>query len=169
MRTPHRKYRRWRWAGSGSKASRAQSPDRGRIRLRGLRVLRDRGHGSDHRHCQQHRAHGLHHDAFFRYSCTGWKRCGWVAATSSQPSSPSWLRRSWIASRAGVLPGALLAILMMLTVAYFAHRNGWGGDVKFSSTRFFKAMCELAVVIAWPLLMWLLVEIGRASCRERVL
>lgn len=58
---------------------------------------------------------------------------------------------------AGVLPGALLAILMMLTVAYFAHRNGWGGDVKFSSTRFFKAMCELAVVIAWPLLMWLLV------------
>ncbi|MDR6888235.1 MULTISPECIES: TRAP transporter large permease [Variovorax] len=58
---------------------------------------------------------------------------------------------------AGILPGALLAILMMLTVAYFAHRNGWGGDVKFSSTRFFKAMCELAVVIAWPLLIWLLV------------
>jgi len=58
---------------------------------------------------------------------------------------------------AGILPGALLAILMMLTVAYFAHKNGWGGDVKFSSTRFFKAMCELAVVIAWPLLMWLLV------------
>src|SRR3954454_427191 len=32
---------------------------------------------------------------------------------------------------AGILPGAILAILMMFTVAYFAHKNGWGGDVKF--------------------------------------
>jgi TRAP-type C4-dicarboxylate transport system permease large subunit len=32
---------------------------------------------------------------------------------------------------AGILPGLLMAILMMLTVAYFAHRNGWGGDIKF--------------------------------------
>ena len=58
---------------------------------------------------------------------------------------------------AGILPGVLLTILMMLTVSYYAYKNQWGGDVKFSSTKFFKAMLELAVVIAWPLLLWLLV------------
>ena len=59
---------------------------------------------------------------------------------------------------AGILPGALMAILMMLTVAYYAHKNKWGSDVKFSSTRLFKALCELAVVIGWPLLLWLAVS-----------
>ncbi|KAB7619281.1 TRAP transporter large permease [Verminephrobacter eiseniae] len=58
---------------------------------------------------------------------------------------------------AGLLPGALLAILMMLTVAYYAHKNRWGADVKFSRTRLFKALAELLVVIGWPLLLWLLV------------
>jgi tripartite ATP-independent transporter DctM subunit len=58
---------------------------------------------------------------------------------------------------AGILPGALLAILMMLTVAYYAHKNKWGADVKFSRTRLFKALTELAVVIGWPMLLWLLV------------
>src|SRR6476620_4167134 len=57
----------------------------------------------------------------------------------------------------GILPGGLMAILMMLTVAYYAHKNKWGADVKFSSTRFFKAMAELAVVIGWPLLLWAVV------------
>src|SRR6187397_804922 len=55
---------------------------------------------------------------------------------------------------AGILPGAMMAILMMLTVAYYAHKNKWGGDVKFSRTRLFKALSELAVVVGWPLLMW---------------
>ncbi|MEO7243129.1 MAG: TRAP transporter large permease [Variovorax sp.] len=59
---------------------------------------------------------------------------------------------------AGILPGALLTLLMMLTVTYYAHKNKWGGDVKFSQTRFFKALLELAVVIAWPLGLWLLVK-----------
>jgi TRAP-type C4-dicarboxylate transport system permease large subunit len=58
---------------------------------------------------------------------------------------------------AGILPGVMLAILMMLTVAYFAHKNKWGADIKFSSTRLFKALTELAVVVGWPLLIWLLV------------
>ncbi|MCU4121248.1 TRAP transporter large permease [Variovorax sp. N23] len=58
---------------------------------------------------------------------------------------------------AGILPGVMLAILMMITVAYFAHKNKWGADVKFSSTRLFKALTELAVVVGWPLLIWLLV------------
>jgi TRAP-type C4-dicarboxylate transport system permease large subunit len=56
---------------------------------------------------------------------------------------------------AGILPGALMAVLMMLTVAYFAHKNKWGGDIKFSSTKLFKALGELALVMGWPLLLWL--------------
>jgi TRAP-type C4-dicarboxylate transport system permease large subunit len=58
---------------------------------------------------------------------------------------------------AGILPGVLMALLMMVTVAYFAHKHGWGGDVKFSRTRFGGALIELAIVIAWPLLTWALV------------
>lgn len=58
---------------------------------------------------------------------------------------------------AGILPGAMLAILMMITVAYFAHKNKWGSDFKFSSSRLAKALAELAVVIGWPLLLWVVV------------
>jgi TRAP-type C4-dicarboxylate transport system permease large subunit len=58
---------------------------------------------------------------------------------------------------AGILPGALMALLMMLTVAYFAHRNGWGGDIKFEWPRMIKALIETVVVAAWPVAMWLLI------------
>jgi TRAP-type C4-dicarboxylate transport system permease large subunit len=58
---------------------------------------------------------------------------------------------------AGILPGLLMAILMMLTVAYFAHKNGWGADVKFEWPRVIKALGETAVVVVWPLSLWLLV------------
>ena len=59
---------------------------------------------------------------------------------------------------AGILPGALMAILMMLTVAYFAHKNGWGGDIRFEWPRVIKALAETAVVIGWPLALWFLVK-----------
>ncbi len=58
---------------------------------------------------------------------------------------------------AGILPGVLMAVLMMLTVAYFAHRNGWGGDIQFEWPRVIKALAETAVVIVWPVLVWLLI------------
>jgi TRAP-type C4-dicarboxylate transport system permease large subunit len=58
---------------------------------------------------------------------------------------------------AGILPGVLMALLMMVTVAYYAHKNNWGGDVKFSSSRFGRALIELGLVIAWPLATWALV------------
>jgi TRAP-type C4-dicarboxylate transport system permease large subunit len=61
---------------------------------------------------------------------------------------------------AGILPGLLMAFLMMLTVAYFAHKNGWGGDIKFSATRFGKAMIELGVVAAWPMALYYAVQAG---------
>jgi TRAP-type C4-dicarboxylate transport system permease large subunit len=58
---------------------------------------------------------------------------------------------------AGILPGALMAILMMLTVAYFAHKNGWGADVKFEWPRVIKALMETVVVISWPVVLWVLI------------
>src|SRR6185437_9071063 len=50
---------------------------------------------------------------------------------------------------AGIVPGVVMAILMMLTVAYFAHKYAWGGDVKFEWRRMGKAFTELAVVIGF--------------------
>jgi TRAP-type C4-dicarboxylate transport system permease large subunit len=58
---------------------------------------------------------------------------------------------------AGILPGALMAVLMMLTVAYYAHKNGWGADIKFEWARVSKALVETAVVAGWPTALWLLV------------
>lgn len=58
---------------------------------------------------------------------------------------------------AGILPGVIMAVLMMLTVAYFAHKNGWGGDIKFEWHRVSKAIVETAVVILWPVTVWVLV------------
>ncbi len=59
---------------------------------------------------------------------------------------------------AGILPGVLMALLMMVTVAYFAHKHGWGGDIPFSWPRMGRALLELAVVIVWPVGAWLLVN-----------
>src|SRR3990167_1724703 len=62
---------------------------------------------------------------------------------------------------AGILPGVAMALLMMLTVAYFAHKNGWGADVKFEWPREIKALIETGVVIAWPVVLWaLIVKVG---------
>ena len=58
---------------------------------------------------------------------------------------------------AGILPGLLMALLMMLTVAYFAYKNGWGADIKFEWPRVIKALAETAVVVGWPLALWVLI------------
>ena len=58
---------------------------------------------------------------------------------------------------AGILPGVLMALLMMLTVSYFAHKNKWGADVKFEWPRVIKALIETGVVVGWPLLLWFLI------------
>ena len=58
---------------------------------------------------------------------------------------------------AGILPGLMMALLMMLTVAYFAHKNGWGADIKFEWPRVIKALAETAVVVGWPLALWALI------------
>ena len=58
---------------------------------------------------------------------------------------------------AGIVPGVVMAGLMMMTVAYYAHKNHWGGDIVFQWTRVGKAVGELAIVIGFPLVLWALV------------
>ena len=59
---------------------------------------------------------------------------------------------------AGILPGAVMAILMMLTVAFYAHKNKWGADIPFQWPRVLKALGELLIVLAWPTLIWIAVD-----------
>ena len=61
---------------------------------------------------------------------------------------------------AGILPGLVMALLMMATVAFFAHKNKWGGDIPFERRRVTKALIELVVVLAWPVAIWMIVDAG---------
>ena len=61
---------------------------------------------------------------------------------------------------AGILPGLFMTGLMMVTVAYFARRNGWGGDVAFHWGRLGGATLEILVVLAFPMAVWLAVKAG---------
>ena len=63
---------------------------------------------------------------------------------------------------AGIVPGLVMAVLMMLTVAYYAHKYHWGGDIKFEWGRLGKALLELALVIGFPVAMWGLMQSGLA-------
>ncbi len=69
---------------------------------------------------------------------------------------------------AGILPGAVMAILMMLTVAFYARKNGWGADVPFHWPRVTRALIELLVVAGWPTAIWGATELG-ADPRATVL
>src|SRR3979490_3020089 len=44
---------------------------------------------------------------------------------------------------AGIIPGLVMAFLMMLTVAYYAHKYNWSSDIVFSWGRVGKALLEL--------------------------
>ncbi len=61
---------------------------------------------------------------------------------------------------AGLLPGAVMGLLMMGTVAYFAHKNGWGGDIKFHLGHLIKAIVELAFVAGFPVAIWYATDAG---------
>jgi TRAP-type C4-dicarboxylate transport system permease large subunit len=60
----------------------------------------------------------------------------------------------------GVVPGVVMAALMMLTVGYLAHKNGYGSDYPFSWKKLSKATLEIIVVLAFPMAIWLLMESG---------
>ena len=70
---------------------------------------------------------------------------------------------------AGLMPGVIMTILMMMTVAYYAHKNGWGSDIQFNWQRLIKALVELLVVCAWPTLLWMAVDKLGAPAQPAVL
>src|ERR1700752_1653400 len=51
---------------------------------------------------------------------------------------------------AGILPGLVMAVLMMLTVAVYAHKNKWGAAVPFSGPRVVRPFGEPAIGRVWP-------------------
>lgn len=61
---------------------------------------------------------------------------------------------------AGILPGVVMTALMMVTVAIFAHRRGWGSDTPFKLNRLAAASIEVAVVCCFPLAVYILVQMG---------
>ena len=61
---------------------------------------------------------------------------------------------------AGILPGIVMTVLMMITVAIFAYRRGWGSDTPFEVRRLAGASLEVLVVLCFPLAVYLLVEAG---------
>jgi TRAP-type C4-dicarboxylate transport system permease large subunit len=61
---------------------------------------------------------------------------------------------------AGVIPGIIMAVTMMLTVAYFAHKRNYGRDVPFSLPKLAKAALEIVLVACVPFGAWLLFVAG---------
>jgi TRAP-type C4-dicarboxylate transport system permease large subunit len=61
---------------------------------------------------------------------------------------------------AGVVPGILMGLIMMATVAWFAHRHNYGRDVRFSAAKLAKATSEIATVACVPGGAWLLFTFG---------
>ncbi len=61
---------------------------------------------------------------------------------------------------AGIVPGLLIAALIMLTVSYFAWKNQWGGDISFNKKLFSKGLLEIIIVVGWPVVTWWLIEMG---------
>ncbi|HEY5817160.1 MAG TPA: TRAP transporter large permease [Mesorhizobium sp.] len=61
---------------------------------------------------------------------------------------------------AGILPGIVMTLLMMITVAVFAYKLGWGSDTPFSIAKLGEATLEILVVALFPLGVYILVSSG---------
>jgi len=61
---------------------------------------------------------------------------------------------------AGLIPGLVMTLMMMFTVAYFARKNRWGADTPFVWKRLGEATLEIVIVLAFPLVIWLAVRAG---------
>ncbi len=59
----------------------------------------------------------------------------------------------------GVIPGVVMTLFMMATVAYFAHKNGWGSDSPFSWAQLASAGLEIFIVLAFPLVVALMAPV----------
>lgn len=61
---------------------------------------------------------------------------------------------------AGIIPGVVMTLLMMITVAVFAYIKGWGSDTPFSLRTIFGASIEVFVVMMVPLGIYILTALG---------
>ena len=61
---------------------------------------------------------------------------------------------------AGILPGIVMTLLMMLTVAIIAARKGWGSDAPFDIRKLGEASLEVAIVLGFPVLIYLFTLLG---------
>jgi TRAP-type C4-dicarboxylate transport system permease large subunit len=61
---------------------------------------------------------------------------------------------------AGIVPGVVMTLLMMIAVAFFAYRNGWGSDTPFSLAKLGEASLEILVVALFPVTVYLLTSTG---------
>jgi tripartite ATP-independent transporter DctM subunit len=59
-----------------------------------------------------------------------------------------------------VIPGVFMTLAMMATVAWFAHRRGWGSDTPFSWPQLGSAGLEILIVLSFPMAIWLMVLAG---------
>lgn len=60
----------------------------------------------------------------------------------------------------GIIPGLVMTLFMMATVAFVAHRNKWGSDAYFSWTKLGSAAMEILVVLSFPMAIWLMARAG---------
>ena len=61
---------------------------------------------------------------------------------------------------AGIIPGVVMTVLMMITVAIFAYIKRWGSDTPFSIKNLLGASLEVLVVMAVPTGIWILTMLG---------
>lgn len=61
---------------------------------------------------------------------------------------------------AGIIPGIVMTVLMMLTVYVFARRKGWGSDTPFELKQLMGASLEVVIVLSFPAAVYLLVLAG---------
>ena len=63
----------------------------------------------------------------------------------------------------GVVPGVVMTLLMMGTVAYFARRNGWGSDAAFNWRQLLSASVEVVIVLAFPAAVYVMIALGLST------
>ena len=56
----------------------------------------------------------------------------------------------------GFIPGAVMTVFMMATVAFYAHKNKWGSDSPFSWKNIGNAILEIFIVLSFPFSIWFL-------------
>ncbi|WHO75780.1 TRAP transporter large permease [Rhizobium sp. BT03] len=61
---------------------------------------------------------------------------------------------------AGILPGVVMTLLMMVTVAAFAYKKSWGSDAPFDIRQLLSAGMEIVVVLLVPVAIYLMMQAG---------